>query len=93
MGNCKKRLTSRIIQKLYFFEAYSFTFISINRRFSTAEILRKPQTKETLWICASKVAIEAPDSPEHMDAPDSPDATGMPTRITEEAMDWPDSPE
>ena len=34
VGNCKKRLTSRIVQKLYIFEAYSFSFISFNRRFS-----------------------------------------------------------
>ena len=34
VGNCKKRLTSRIIQKLYIFEAYDFSFISLNGRFS-----------------------------------------------------------
>ena len=56
VGNCKKRLISRIIQKRYIFEAYSFTFISINRRFSWGKILRKPQTKETLTLKASNLS-------------------------------------
>ena len=70
MGNCKMRLTSWTIQKLYIFEAYSFSFIAFNRRFSWGKILRKPQTKETLWICASKV-IEI-----HLELEDATTAVG-----------------